>query len=128
MTRKRLYECGIDAAVDVIEGKWKVLVLWALATGGKRFGELKRGLPGVSEKVLTQQLREMEADELVHRRTFAEAVPRVEYSLTEVGRSLNEALEPLGEWGRRNRPRIEAARAHLSPERVNTEDSAPQRG
>lgn len=125
MRRKRSYECGIDAAIDVIEGKWKVLVLWALATGEKRFGELKRGLPGVSEKVLTQQLREMEADDLVHRRTYAEVVPRVEYSLTELGRSLNEALEPLGQWGSRNRTRIEAARAHLSPERVNTADSGP---
>ncbi|CCH28856.1 helix-turn-helix domain-containing protein [Actinosynnema sp. NPDC047251] len=128
MGQKRPYVCGVDAAIDVVEGKWKVLVLWALSTGGRRFGELRRELPGVSEKVLTQQLREMEADELVHRRTYAEAVPRVEYSLTELGRSLNEALEPLGQWGARNRSRIEALRGNLSPERVNTADSDPLRG
>ncbi|MBB5957844.1 DNA-binding HxlR family transcriptional regulator [Saccharothrix tamanrassetensis] len=128
MKQKRPYACGVDAAVDVIDGKWKVLILWSLSTGGKRFGELKRDLSGVSEKVLIQQLRELAADELVHRRTYAEVVPRVEYSLTELGRSLNEALEPLGEWGARNRPGIEARRAHLSPERVNTADNHPRHG
>ncbi|MBW4721743.1 winged helix-turn-helix transcriptional regulator [Saccharothrix obliqua] len=123
MRRKRPYACGVDVAIDVIDGKWKVLILWALTTGSKRFGELKRLVPGVSEKVLTQQLRELEADELVSRRTFAEVVPRVEYTLTALGESLNEALEPLGEWGSRNQARIETLRSPLSPERVNAVDS-----
>lgn len=112
MVRKRPYVCGIDAALDVVDGKWKVLILWALSTGGKRFGEVKRELPGVSVKVLTEQLRELEADEIVTRREYDETVPRVEYSLTEFGRSLNEALGPLAAWGTRHRARIESLRAN----------------
>ncbi|ANY08272.1 winged helix-turn-helix transcriptional regulator [Pseudonocardia sp. HH130630-07] len=95
------YICGIDAALDVVSGKWKGLILWELDEHGtRRFAELRRGLPGVSEKMLTQHLREMEQDGLVHRRVYAEVPPRVEYSLTEHGRSLNLALAPLGDWGR----------------------------
>lgn len=95
------YICGIDAALDVVSGKWKGLVLWELhAHGTRRFAELRRGLPGVSEKMLTQHLRQMEQDGLVHREVYAEVPPKVEYSLTEAGISLNEALRPLGEWGR----------------------------
>jgi DNA-binding HxlR family transcriptional regulator len=95
------YICGIDAALDVVSGKWKGLILWELDEHGtRRFAELRRGLPGVSEKVLTQQLRELEHDGLLHREVFAEVPPRVEYSLTDHGRALNQALTPLGEWGR----------------------------
>lgn len=93
------YICGIDAAMDVVSGKWKSLILWELDNGTRRFGELRRGLPGVSEKMLVQHLREMEADELVQREVYREVPPRVEYSLTEHGRSLNAALGPLGAWG-----------------------------
>jgi DNA-binding HxlR family transcriptional regulator len=94
------YICGIDAALDVVSGKWKGLILWELhAHGVCRFAELRRNLPGVSEKMLTQHLREMEADGLVHREVYAEVPPRVEYSLTEHGHTLNEALAPLGDWG-----------------------------
>ncbi|MBD2893965.1 hypothetical protein amrb99_28880 [Actinomadura sp. RB99] len=98
--RPGAYVCGIDAAMDVIGGKWKVLILWALAERPCRFGELRRNLPGVTEKVLTAQLRELEADGIVHREVFEEVPPRVEYSLTPLGASLNEALAPLGAWGR----------------------------
>ena len=94
------YICGIDAALDVVSGKWKGLVLWELdAHGTRRFAELRRGLPGVSEKMLTQHLRQMEEDGLVHREVYAQVPPKVEYSLTELGLSLNEALGPLGDWG-----------------------------
>ncbi|MFF2081413.1 winged helix-turn-helix transcriptional regulator [Kitasatospora sp. NPDC058162] len=94
------YICGIDAALDVVSGKWKGLILWELATHGvRRFAELRRALPGVSEKMLTQHLREMEEDGLVHREVYAEVPPRVEYSLTEHGRTLDQALRPLGAWG-----------------------------
>lgn len=94
------YICGIDAALDVVSGKWKGLILWELeARRVCRFAELRRALPGVSEKMLTQHLREMEADGLVHREVYAEVPPRVEYSLTEHGRTLNQALGPLGAWG-----------------------------
>jgi DNA-binding HxlR family transcriptional regulator len=100
--RPGAYVCGIDAAMDVIGGKWKVLILWALNERPCRFGELRRELPGVTEKVLASHLREMESDGLVHREAYDEVPPRVEYSLTERGKSLNEALEPLGAWGRAN--------------------------
>lgn len=94
------YICGIDAALDVVSGKWKGLILWELQHyGTRRFAELRRALPGVSEKMLTQHLREMEADGLVHRKVYAEVPPKVEYSLTDTGVSLNEALLPLGVWG-----------------------------
>ncbi|MFI0779683.1 winged helix-turn-helix transcriptional regulator [Streptomyces sp. NPDC021212] len=96
------YVCGIDAAMDVIGGKWKVLILWALHVRPHRFGELRRELPGVTEKVLTDQLRELELDGIVHREVYDEVPPRVEYSLTPLGTSLNQALSPLGAWGREN--------------------------
>ncbi|WP_030812650.1 winged helix-turn-helix transcriptional regulator [Streptomyces sp. NRRL S-337] len=114
--RNKPYECGLDAAVDVIGGKWKVLLLWALAERPHRFGELRRGLPKITEKVLTQQLRELEADGIVHRETFPEVPPRVEYSLTEAGHSLNEALAPLGAWGTAHMPHLEATYGQRHPE------------
>lgn len=93
--------CGIDAAIDVVGGKWKVLILWALEEAPRRFGELRRGIPDVTEKVLTSHLRELEADGIVFREeTFEGAVRRVTYALTPLGVSLNEALAPLGDWGR----------------------------
>ncbi|CAL9430965.1 putative HTH-type transcriptional regulator YybR [Streptomyces sp. enrichment culture] len=94
--------CGIAAAMSVIDGKWKVSLLWELEQRPRRFGELRRLVPGVSEKVLAAQLRELEADGLVHRQAYDEVPPRVEYSLTPRGRRLNAALEPLGEWGALN--------------------------
>jgi len=98
--RRGPYICGIDAALDVVSGKGKGLILWELDEHGiRRFAELRRGLPGVSEKMLTQHLREMEQDGLVVRTVYAEVPPRVEYSLTDQGRSLNAALAPLGQWG-----------------------------
>ncbi|GAA3926425.1 helix-turn-helix domain-containing protein [Actinomadura viridis] len=100
--RPGAYHCGIDAAMDVIGGKWKVLILWALHERPCRFGELRRLLPGITEKVLASHLRELENDGVVHREVYAEVPPRVEYSLTPRGVSLNQALEPLGAWGRRN--------------------------
>ena len=107
--RRGPYICGIDAAMDVVSGKWKSLILWELdAHGVRRFGELRRGLPGVSEKMLVQHLREMEQDGLIHRRVYGEVPPRVEYSLTEDGRSLNAALAPLGSWGTARARRLAA--------------------
>ncbi|WP_328427797.1 winged helix-turn-helix transcriptional regulator [Streptomyces sp. NBC_00443] len=100
--RPGAYACGIDAAMDVVGGKWKVLILWALHERPYRFGELRRELPGVTEKVLAAQLRELEADGIVHREAYDEVPPRVEYSLTPLGVSLNVALGPLGVWGREN--------------------------
>ncbi|MFE3828833.1 winged helix-turn-helix transcriptional regulator [Streptomyces sp. NPDC059092] len=94
------YHCGIDAAMDVIGGKWKVLILWALEGGPRRFGALRRMLPGVTEKVLTAHLRELEAHGIVSREVYDEVPPRVEYALTASGVALELALRPLGLWGR----------------------------
>ncbi|GAB2660695.1 winged helix-turn-helix transcriptional regulator [Nocardia goodfellowii] len=108
------YFCGIDAAMDVIGGKWKVLILWELQENGvRRFGELRRGLPGVSEKMLIQHLRELEEDGIITREVFPEIPPRVEYQLTEQGSALNAALEPIGLWGKARIDRIGAERVHL---------------
>ncbi|MGW3934718.1 winged helix-turn-helix transcriptional regulator [Streptomyces phaeochromogenes] len=107
--RRGPYFCGIDAAMDVVTGKWKSLILWELDHYGvRRFAELRRGLPGVSEKMLIQHLREMEEDGLVHREVYREVPPKVEYSLTEHGVSLNVALASLGAWGTERIRRIGA--------------------
>lgn len=90
------FSCGLDAAAAVVGGKWKPLILWALHEGPRRFGELRRAVQGVSEKMLTQQLRELESDGVIHREVYREVPPRVEYSLTPLGQSLNVALLPLG--------------------------------
>ncbi|MEU4623334.1 helix-turn-helix domain-containing protein [Actinoplanes sp. NPDC023801] len=112
--RRGPYICGLDAAIDVISGKWKVLILWELhAHGTRRFAELRRGLPGVSEKMLIQHLREMEDDSLIHREVYPQVPPKVEYSLTEDGVSLNRALEPLGTWGTARADRIGAGKAGI---------------
>jgi DNA-binding HxlR family transcriptional regulator len=105
---KRTYTCGLDAAIAVMGGKWKGLILFALGDGPLRFGELRRAVPGISERMLILQLREMEASGLLNRESYHQVPPRVEYSLTDFGRSLNEVLAPLGEWGEQHLERIEA--------------------
>src|SRR5947209_8582665 len=107
----RPYGCGLEAALDVIGGKWKPIVLWHLAPGPRRFGELRRLVTGISEKMLIQRLRELEGDGIVARRDFQEIPPRVEYSLTAFGVSLSEVLRPLCEWGREHMGRIGTSRA-----------------
>jgi DNA-binding HxlR family transcriptional regulator len=108
--KQKIYSCGLGAALEVIGGKWKVLILWPLSSGARRFGELRRLVPGISEKMLIQHLKEMEADGIVTRRDFREVPPRVEYALTSFGISLSEALTPLCEWGQLHMERIEACK------------------
>ncbi|WP_336212670.1 winged helix-turn-helix transcriptional regulator [Nonomuraea sp. LPB2021202275-12-8] len=108
MTKKRTFTCGLDAAIAVMGGKWKGLILFALQDGPVRFGELRRAVPGISERVLILQLREMEATGLLHREVYHQVPPKVEYSLTEFGHSLNTAMASLGAWGEENIERIEA--------------------
>lgn len=93
------YNCGIGPAFEVIGGKWKAVILWELNNQTRRFGELKRLVVGISEKMLIQQLRELEEDGLISRKMFNEIPPRVEYSTTSLGDSLNIALAPLADWG-----------------------------
>lgn len=95
--------CGMSLAIDVVGGKWKMHLMWVLAEGPVRFGQIRRKLDGVSEKVLAENLRQLEASGVVHRELYAEVPPRVEYSLTPLGESLNEALAPLEIWGDQNR-------------------------
>ncbi|MCR5873010.1 helix-turn-helix transcriptional regulator [Phenylobacterium sp. J426] len=97
------FTCGLDATLRVISGKWKPLILYFLAQGGPtRYGELRRAIRDVSDKVLIQQLKELEADGLVKRTDYKEVPPRVDYSLTALGVSLAEALVPLCTWGTEN--------------------------
>ena len=101
MAKKRPPGCGLGPAFAVIGGKWKAVILWEIQAQPRRFGELRRLVAGISEKMLIQQLRELESDGLVHREVFREVPPRVEYSLTRLGVSLNKALGPLADWGAR---------------------------
>jgi DNA-binding HxlR family transcriptional regulator len=94
-----LFTCGLDAALAVIGGKWKPLILFHLAHDTRRYGELKRAIGAVSHKMLIQQLKELEADGLVDRVDYKEIPPRVDYSLTAFGQTLATALVPLCEWG-----------------------------
>lgn len=91
--------CPVETTLMLISSKWKVLILRDLLPGKKRFGELKRSVGAVSQKVLTAQLREMEAQGLVNRKVYAEVPPRVEYSLTELGCSLKPVLDAMRNWG-----------------------------
>ncbi len=102
--------CGLSAALEVVGGKWKPLVIWGLMPAPRRFGELRRAIGGISEKMLIQQLRELEAHGIVSRRDFGEVPPRVEYALTEFGVSLVEALKPLCGWGSTHMERIVATK------------------
>lgn len=96
---KDLPACPVETTLALIGDKWKVLILRDLLPGTKRFGELKKSVGKVSQKVLTAQLRAMEVSGLVHRQVYAEVPPRVEYSLTELGQSLKPILDSMSNWG-----------------------------
>jgi len=90
--------CEVETTLKVIGGRWKVLIIRELLSGVKRFGELQRALPGITQKMLTQQLREMEEDRIIHRQVYAQIPPKVEYSLTPLGASLQPILYAMHEW------------------------------
>lgn len=94
--------CPMVAVINIIGGKWKPIILHMLSEGVMRFGEMKKNIPPISQKMLTQQLRELEADGIVNRQVYAEIPPRVEYSLTERGITLTPILQELYAWGQRN--------------------------
>ena len=97
--KKELPVCPVETTLMLIGDKWKVLILRDLLPGTKRFGELKKSIGNVSQKVLTSQLRDMESNGLVNRKVYPEVPPRVEYSLTELGRSLKPILDAMWDWG-----------------------------
>ena len=99
MNAKTLPACPVETTLTLISDKWKVLIIRDLLSGTRRFGELKRSVGGVSQKVLTSQLRQMEESGLLTRTVYPEVPPRVEYTLTELGYSLRPVLEALRDWG-----------------------------
>lgn len=99
MLKKTLPNCPVEITLTLISNKWKVLIIRELLTGTKRFGELKNSLNGISQKMLSQNLKEMERDNLVKRKVYPEVPPKVEYSLTELGDSLKDILKEMLVWG-----------------------------
>jgi DNA-binding HxlR family transcriptional regulator/CheY-like chemotaxis protein len=101
------YGCPVEVALDMIGGKWKCVILWWLRRGSKRFGELMKLMPRITQKVLTSQLRELEADKLIAREVFQESPPRVEYSLTPFGDTLRPITELMCDWGKKYSPEFQ---------------------
>jgi len=99
MAKENEYSCPVEAAIDIIGGKWKPWIIWCLRDGALRFSELQRELAGVSPKMRTKQLRELEEDGMVSRKIYPEIPPKVEYSLTSSGRTAIPLVEALCEWG-----------------------------
>jgi DNA-binding HxlR family transcriptional regulator len=99
--RRKGQQCPAERTLDIIGGRWKVLILWQLFQGEKRFSELFRALEGITQKMLTQQLRELEKDGIVHRQVYPQIPPKVEYSLTLLGESLRPVVDAMCEWGLR---------------------------
>ncbi len=96
----KIYHCAMDITMDFIGGKWKTVVLWYLRKDKKRFGELKKLIPDITEKMLSLQLKQLEEDGLINRKLYPVVPPKVEYSLTEFGVTLIPVLEAIAKWGR----------------------------
>jgi DNA-binding HxlR family transcriptional regulator len=95
------FHCPVEATLSVLNGKWKLLIIRELLKGPRRFSQIQRAIPGITQKMLTKQLRELERDGLIRRKVYPEVPPRVEYSLTELGLSLKEVLDAMHRWGER---------------------------
>ncbi|MDW0110872.1 winged helix-turn-helix transcriptional regulator [Sporosarcina aquimarina] len=93
-------QCRVEEALEIVVGKWKpVIILYLLHEGTKRFSELKRSMPGITQKMLTKQLRELEEEDIIQRVVYPQVPPKVEYSMTDYGRTLSPILEAMHEWG-----------------------------
>lgn len=106
LTKQELPECPVASTVQLIGNKWKLLIIRNLLMGAQRFTELKKGVPGISQKVLTDNLRSLESDGIVYREVFAEVPPKVIYSLTEIGQSLLPIINAMADWGENYKSRI----------------------
>ena len=113
--------CAVEATLDLIDGKWKGVILFHLLAGTQRFGELRRRMPGITQRMLTKQLRALEEDGLVIRKVYAEVPPRVEYTLSEIGESLRPVIETLRAWGESHQQRLSYGPA---PDAVKASDRA----
>lgn len=121
------FSCGLDATLRIISGKWKPLVLFFLRDGPRRYGELKRLVEGVSDKVLIQQLKDLEADLVLLRTDYQEVPPRVDYSLTPLGRSLADAIVPLCTWGTEHMTEMASIFANRAAARQDADTVPAQR-
>lgn len=105
--RERLHICPIETALEMLSGKWKPRIIWKIYNQQVvRFGEIKRQMPDITAKMLTQQLRELEEDGLVVRKVYTEVPPKVEYSLSEFGKTLKPVLDTIANWGESNHQQI----------------------
>jgi DNA-binding HxlR family transcriptional regulator len=101
--------CAVEATLDLIDGKWKGVILFHLQGGTQRFGELRKRMPGITQRMLTKQLRALEDDRLVIRKVYAEVPPRVEYTLSEIGESLRPVIDTLRSWGESHQANLSCA-------------------
>lgn len=97
--RDKEYMCPVEVSMDLVAGKWKLLIMWHLRKKTRRFGELQKKIPNVTQKMLTQQLRELERDNLIYREVYPVVPPKVEYSLTPFGKSFRQILDMMLVWG-----------------------------
>ncbi|MDB5283025.1 MAG: transcriptional regulator, HxlR family [Bacteroidota bacterium] len=123
--RKFLTDCDLTYALQLMGGRWKLLILMRLTSGTQRFGELKKKITNITERMLTLQLREMEADGLITRQVFAEVPPRVEYTLTEIGKELISICDALHTWGARHRFQVAGEVSALSHDDVAEFSDSP---
>jgi DNA-binding HxlR family transcriptional regulator len=107
-------KCGVETTLAVVGGKWKPMILYALLSGPRRFGELNRLIPEVTQRILTLQLRELEEDGVIHREVYTQVPPKVEYSLTPFGRTIEPILLLMNQWGEQYADMVGASWKHSS--------------
>ena len=107
LTQESRRKCPAEVTLEIIGGRWKVPILWHLTQGTRRFSELRRALTGITQKMLTQQLRELEADGIVNRKVYPQVPPKVEYSLTMEGKTLKPVVEIMCKWGKSRKPKLD---------------------
>lgn len=121
--------CPVEVTLDLIDGKWKGVILYHLQEGTQRFGELRRRMPGITQRMLTKQLRALEGDDLIVRKVYAEVPPRVEYKLSDTGERLRPVIDVLKRWGEDYRARQASVKRPLrrSVSKAGTAKAAPAR-